>query len=516
MKAISQEQKQKIFMRWDTAYRRLKTCNNDLLQKSNNYKPDDNNLIIDSLLFYISSFGMSYIKNLYLHIEDSIGNIVNARCIIEGFAILEHLKEHKNDPDKNNLLRLQAFILEKKTYAKYKSMDQKIFDLKSINYNYEKAKEIFKSTLDFNSKEFNYLGNSTIPFIGENTSYENLVAEKFGETFRTLYKLLSLLSHPHDGRNDFQHEKGLEDITEIILGFLEKQFSNYLEHKGGLETEWDNTLKYSPIHGVVSKQQKALQTVCEVLIKEGYASFGFLLYELSLMHWDFYLDLALGFTEHGTTKWKYYAELLGILYIASNNLYFAREAKMLYYHTQVQFEYLVYRNIMKSHVDQVYKEYLILYPNGVSKENFFDSYLKPLGFLIDENGNLPSLRKIVTDMLDHICPDIWDNKVTDGKNELVLSEYLKLKYDESQNMSHANGYMFFTPKGAWEDGLNVALYVDLVLEKILEVFLITEKKNSISGNKTSRNIIRNYVKKMKPLIALKGKFFASPKINKDF
>lgn len=516
MNVNTKEKDYNYFLRLDNIYKKMKTCNNDLVIKSNTYKNNDCDLIESSFLFYISSFGLSYIKNIYLNMEDTLGNIVNVRCVFEGLAILSYLSDRKNNQELNHLLRLQSFVLERKTYSKYPTLNKILFDLDSMEMNYKSAKGVFKSKLELNGKNYKYLENSSIPFINKSDSFERIIGCIFGDETKTAYKIQSLLSHPHDFRDKIHSDGYLQMINDATVSLLERKFKDYKPHQNGLEAEFNNTLRFSPVYSLVINQNKMLVNVSKILYKEGFVSYSAILYELSIMSMDYYFDIAMGFTEHGTTKWKYFAELLGLLYVATTDFYYAKEALLLFYHTKTQLELILSKDINEQNWKIAFSEYLLKYDNNIRISKFKTSFMRPVGFLIDNNGNTPSLRKLAFNMLDNICVKINEANLVFEDKTIQLSTYLKMKYDESQNMSHANGYMFFSPTGAWIDGQNVALYSEKILNSILEMFVKNEKHSEMTQFKTARNIVRNYIKKVQPMIDFKFRFFSSPKINKDF
>jgi hypothetical protein len=514
-KSLSDEERFRIFSRWDALYKSLKTCNENLLAKSNR-EIDEENLIEDSFLFYISSFGLSFIKNLYLHLEDSLGNIINIRCMVEGLAILEYIDSEKHNMTKIALLRMQSFILERNIYKNYQSMNTLLFNFESIQKNYEEAKNKYKSILDLNSKAFSYLENSTIPFVDEHVSFETIIGKSHGEAVKRFYKLLSLLSHPHDFRSVLHFDNYINDFNDIAINLLEAKFSHFTPHQGGLETEFDNTLKFSPIPILLRKQNANIKNVCSVLNENGYHALSSFLYEISILQWDFYLDLALGFTEHATTKWKYFAELYALVLISITDDYYTRKNPLLYHHTQMQINLFAENGYDENDWEIAYSDYMEKFPQGVDIESFKVSYRKTLGFLIDKFGNVPSLKSIVYQMFDRLSPLIDNDSIFGSKYNIKLSDYLKMKYDESQIMSHANGYMFFAPAGSWVDGQNLMIYSDFILNELLILFLENEPAYRRTNSKTVRNVVRNYLKKSDSIISAKHLFFASPKINKNF
>lgn len=160
--------KKTLLDKWNTLYKKLKLCNDNLLNKSNNIDKDDL-FIENSLLFYISSFGLSFIKNLYLNNSDSTGNLINMRCIIEGYAVLKYLQDEYENEEINILLFAQTYILERNTYRKYSNtMNGKLFSIEQMDENYNNSKILYKKILNLNSEKFNYLSDSNIPFVSLN------------------------------------------------------------------------------------------------------------------------------------------------------------------------------------------------------------------------------------------------------------------------------------------------------------------------------------------------------------
>lgn len=88
------------------------------------------------------------------------------------------------------------------------------------------------------------------------------------------------------------------------------------------------------------------------------------------------------------------------------------------------------------------------------ENDIYKNYGKLDGVLFDLN----SLRKGVRSLIDEFAPlvkgEIFEKYISDDSvRQVYISEYLKMKYDESQAMSHASGYLYNCLTGAWSDGV---------------------------------------------------------------
>ena len=96
-------------------------------------------------------------------------------------------------------------------------------------------------------------------------------------------------------------------------------------------------------------------------------------------------------------------------------------------------------------------------------------------------------------------------------------EPVKLDYVESQMLSHANGYMWFANTGAWADVFNLFKATDLIvieiLSKVQNVFELHREIEESKKYKTIINVLRNSIKKIKPLIEERLKWLLIPGVN---
>jgi len=93
-----------------------------------------------------------------------------------------------------------------------------------------------------------------------------------------------------------------------------------------------------------------------------------------------------------------------------------------------------------------------------------------------------------------------------------------MKYDESQVMSHASGYLYYSLSGAWHDGTLLAVLYEEILQVLLETLLnkLKELYRMKLIPKKIVNNLRNFINENKDNIKNKGQVYLMPKIKKDY
>ncbi len=195
---------------------------------------------------------------------------------------------------------------------------------------------------------------------------------------------------------------------------------------------------------------------------------------ISLLMHEMCTDKLLGLCEQVKSKWKIVLDMFASFYechIAS----FPHDErfKLLEEHEHVQFQ----RNIHKEYsIEKTYELYKKLYPNGVGKETFQGAFLTISGYTINEKGSTKNLTKLVR---------IFVDKFRDASSTMAWDRNMLLDYMESQMLSHANGYMWYTNSGAWGDVRNVIMGTDMCLIFTLNVILsIFKEHRLLSKQKT--------------------------------
>lgn len=102
--------------------------------------------------------------------------------------------------------------------------------------------------------------------------------------------------------------------------------------------------------------------------------------------------------------------------------------------------------------------------------------------------------------------------------QIDIAEFLKMKYDESQAMSHASGYLYYCLSGAWYDGTLLAILYEELLQVLLSKLMIKLKdlqKRTLLP-KTIINYLRNFIKDNRTYIDNKKQIYLMPKVKKNY
>lgn len=490
----------------DTLFRRIKHRNNLLLENSNLDKLHIDATVEEAFEFYISCFGLSFLNNLYHNQNESLGQFMNMRCIIEGVAVLKYSLQ-KNDIITKELLRAQSYIIERNIYKKYPDFDSKLFDFSSISSNYEAAKKLFKEKNE-SLKEKNIL-NKRILFLSEDNSYAEIVKIELGEEFSFFYKTLSQKIHPHSYTGE--HNDGFTQLLEIkILKLLENTFKRYPDYEQfGLKEEHDLAIKSSEILIATDIQFNITMHLSRRLNNKKFTYLSLLLFEYAKLLYDFAYDGLLGYSEHGTTKLKNLLELLGIMnyvYHTTNGNFF----EFAYLHTYYMRKININGNNEEDRIN-LYNKYKKVYPLGVEYSKFTKKIDNTLGFLINQEGEIPTLKELAFSVINDYSSSIDEGIIRDHKHEISLNYYMKMKYDECQVMSHASGYMLFSTLGAWGDGINIMYIMDDYYIKIMEK--IAFSNNNLQ--KIQSRLIK-YINEYKQISVVKKYNIKLPRILKTY
>ena len=96
---------------------------------------------------------------------------------------------------------------------------------------------------------------------------------------------------------------------------------------------------------------------------------------------------------------------------------------------------------------------------------------------------------------------------------------LLLDYVESQKISHANGYLWYSNTGAFQDITNIILGIDIclqpILQQILNVFKYHQMVENTQKYKIIINVVRNGVKDFSKYFKQKEIFLKIPCVNID-
>jgi hypothetical protein len=546
-----------FYKRIDNLYRALKACDNELIN-STNAITDDTQKVCAAYMFNISSYGLSFVNNVFLNNAHSLGTIMDMRCLFENIAMYEHFLNGGFSEEGIKLFKFQPYILERAVYRKYPCFDGFLLYLEDVEKHYNEAKAAYKGNLEIDAKTLAKLMQSPTPFlIKEDMPFVKIVEKNLGDVAAKIYKQLSVIIHPHDYRSniddifvDVKMEKN--PFIQITLHLLERVFEGLptgKEIKHGLMEE---TLLYLENPVMTAYQMREilfsinddLKNVLMLAYEYNLPALARMLDQIRHITTDSFLDTVFGYSEQGIIKWKVVVEYFAFFDYCLNNPYYLQANNLTYFHTQLKHMEIMDRDISQDSKDKCYAEYLKLFPNGVSKEKFAEAYGKTLGFLVNEQGEVPSLNELAKSYLSRasvlidcgrtvaVAPKMDENasiqEIMAGVQEaqrtgtmqvkdLPLKEWLTMLYEESQIMSHATGYLYFANTGAWMDGQYLGYYIhkfmQISIERLCEVLSSEEMKTKLAG-KTMRNITRNFLKNTKERVAVYGKMLQIPKTSK--
>lgn len=522
-----------IFTIWDNLYKRLKT-----VDESSQKLDFDRNIpnLKEAMLGYIASFGLSMIKDLYLQNTDSVGFLLSIRCIIEGVAVYTYACKKEINDARDDVFRIQAYLIEKEIYENYPSLDGVLFNLQNIRDNYEKSKQFIINKFNYSSKKFKELLQSKVPSLGSVKSFETLIRDNLSEELLIMYKSISLYVHPYDYRLNNKELFNQYSIATFMM--LKEIFDDVTPSKYGLEFEYNRVIgenEFGQITRIITNyQREKLSKLCQMIDDIG---FNFLVHTIDtcgVILYDFFLDIAMGYTEQSTTKWKSSLENLWMLNLCIEDDYFGKLNQILHHHSHLKSILNLGKEPDEIEYRGSYDVYKSKYPSGCDYGSFKKIFISTTGYTIDEKGEVKSLRKSVFELIDELSVSInggiLDSIVKDKPFEIPtkadldnikkidISSYLKMKYDESQAMSHASGYLYYSLSGAWYDGNFLAILYDellhILLKKLLNKFVDMYKNEKIS--KTIVNFLRNFIKDNSDYIEKKKMIYLMPKVPKNY
>lgn len=454
---------------------------------------------------------MAYLKYLYIGDMYNISIYLSARCILEGLALKRLCQREVVGTVKEELLQKQVFLVEYKYYKNFDDIAEKILLPEKLIIDFRNACAFYEEKLanECSSEKIDRIIKSPIPFLCQSyTNYRKIIAEELGEEFASLYGLCSSFVHP--STND-AYKSDCFQLVLPIYALLKVEYENLPKSKSSLSLDFAQTR--SPIsdnfYDLMSEETSILCSVANVFdqkfgnnyVSNTFRTIGYILPDLAI-------EKQLGLTEQTKCKWKIVVELCATFdYIYVK--FFGEELRfrLLDLHGQVQ----ELRNINKEYdLDEAYQVYCQIYKRPCDRERFEDGFKQPLGYLIDQNGSVPSLTKVVCEFI----------KKFESKNESGISveRAMLLDYMESQMISHANGYMWFANSGAFSDTNNIFKGIDIslmtIFRELYTVFLTHRVVEESKEYKSIINILRNSQKKLKNNFERKASILALPMAHK--
>ncbi|RIA78571.1 hypothetical protein EI71_00132 [Anaeroplasma bactoclasticum] len=438
---------------------------------------------VDYYMFQITSFGLSLFRELNLDNQRiSLSQAFDVRCIIEALAVLRMYDKEEMPEYASDLLRSNQFICEYRTYKKYPKLHGITFDLEEMERNYNDAVSYYREKIgtDISSKDFKKIIKGKLPHLMEDYSYYSLISMYCPE-FVDTYQHLSVILHPSEIVTNFCYLE-IESVIDIlgkifdaITELIEKYYPNIIpsyEHNWEYECEYcfgDGT-NYSPLV-IAGKPQLMLIKELTLKIHEDLklpdgevclpeVFFGRVYEELESILYD----KAFGFSEIIKSKVKPIFELFATFHYSLKQGEGSLILDLMQYYTIIN--YLKVKN--EPFEDELNKSYEI-YKKQFNSEITLDKYTD----LITKNFmpvylGYEDIKGFVFEMIDDLVIDILHQK-----------DSCKMLYEESQCLSHGNGYVLSSNVGAFLDSDSACKSIDVLLLALFKEYAEIVKKNNL-------------------------------------
>ncbi len=311
--------------------------------------------------------------------------------------------------------------------------------------------------------------------------FRSSLIEKYCPEYLDFYVQLSKIVHPISYKSCMDKQyydcylKVIQKLSEIY-GDVEVDMKKELPYFAELQHLYQrtNAVAYKVI---VEKQQQclfSLSTLIKDKLDDSFFIFKRFFIEMVRVLNDINFDDNLGYCENVKIKFKVIAEMFACSNKIISEIIFNRihSKQPLLGNVEMLRNYEEYQNKIQEKCltekdEQAYYDFYKKYfpQSNIDLNKFLDEFKKTLGFMIDENGQVPSLEKLVNDFF----VELYDNtkmttiEVDNKKSNIKVSDFYWLCYKESNNMSHGNGYLYFTNIGAWNDSVPVIQFFDTAL-----------------------------------------------------
>lgn len=496
----------------DRLYGKIYKLNDRLLQRSGKEPLKDLKYPCEEIFdFYITSHALNYLRNLYFNNAHDVSLCLSARCIIEGIALKTMCRNGTIGDLNKELLQKQVFLIEYNQYKDFMDISEGILLPEKLQKDWQDACNFYREKLasNFAEKEIKQILRSNIPFLCRpNISYRKLIEDELGEELAQAYGLLSASIHP--SLNDL-YKCDWDESANLILSLLYKEFGNLPETHYSLTVDCTSTnaTVSSAFINLMKQERKVLDNIADVFRKSfsynNYVSntlttIGNILPALAV-------DRQLGLTEQIKCKWKILIEHCAVLYFLYFKFFGQNERyALLKLHSEIQLQ----RNLNSAiNFDDAYNVYGKIYKTRCDKEVFEQNFIRQLGYMIDDKGDVPSLKKIVKQFIDLLKTQ------TTG---VSLNRIMFLDYIECQMISHANGYMWFANAGAFKDVKNIFIGLDMALMAILDGFLrVFQNHRAVENSQIYKpviNILRNSKARLKSIYSKKQQILEMASVEK--
>ncbi len=441
---------------------------NSLLLKG--FEEDKKLSFLDYFAFQSTSYAISIIHNAIYIGHESIANIFILRSLIESISEMKMYLTGGVTKESEELLREYSYIAEHRIYHKYEDLDGKLFHLKDIDENFERTKKKYTDLGTISFKNLNDLLRSKLPFLLEKESVDSIIKKYCPEAY-DYYHLLSVWIHPNDlllTVPTIQEEKESIYLAEIwaLSNLLKITIENYpnLEINSTKALSNEKTqITNNPLNikylGYVTNQCNALHHLAYNLRKRlNDNTQSYLLEELANYIHSMAIDKLYGYSELVKCKIKPVLETLALCHYIESRPHTEENSyldKLITKHTRIR--------LMEVHGMDPNNELLSAYElykkecPSISYDDFKKAFTTNLGFIFEKT----SINQLVYSSID----DFYKSNPENG-------EILKLFYDESEFLSHGNGFMLQSNTGAFMDSSSAIGLTDETIVCYLRGYLI--------------------------------------------
>ena len=463
-------------------YGYIRELNCNLLDKYNNN--EEELTFIDYYLFQLTSFGLSLFREHMLNNSRiSLSEAFLIRCIIEDIAVMRMYDIEEIPDDCTDLLKGYQFIGEYKIFKKHKNLDGIVFSFNDIEQNFNDVKDFYyqKFGSELSSKKFRSIVNGRLPFLMENYSFHSLI-EMYCPEFLDIYQQLSIIIHPSEIITNYcylqidLYQNVLKPIFETIVKEISKYYPNLTptyNHEWGYECAYCFGTKdsYSDIVNIHFSQLYFLKKLKQQIRKDSKLDddmvclpevfFGRIYDELESIIYD----RAFGFSEVIKSKIKPIFEFFAVFYYALTveNNYDILNLMQAY--TMIN-----YLKVMNEDIEDEIKKIYPLYKRVFNNEILYEDFVK-----IITNKSMPEflgfddINSFVFKMIDELVIDL-----------LWQKDMFKMLYEESQTLSHGNGYMLSSNYGTFMDVDAACGAIDVLILALLGKYNDTIQKNNVT------------------------------------
>ena len=468
-----------------TIFNACKAINDYILDKE---KSDDLDFV-DHYMFQATSYVISIIYDDIILKSKSYCKIFIYRSLIECVSVINMYMAGDINEEVKELINKYCYLAEFGIYKKYKDdLDGKQFIFDQIEDNFKETKNIYRDNYDdINNSEFKDKIRSQLPFIKDDYSFDSLV-QKYCSEFYQYYRIFSVMIHPNDILKSSKLINDLDFSTlelrlfKPILDAITKYYGDCELPKSKTFNETKRDVSSDPLNLEYSKYVLEQEQACCDIANMVYDVYGnnqvsLFFRELGYCISSMAIDRIFDYPEVVKCKFKMSIEMAATFYYASLLSHTKEEqylGELISKHTRIKI-YEILGEDTKELWDDAYKCYLKS-GSSITFDEFKKHFSLPLGF-IPEKTNITNF---VYKLIDAVCGE-----------DKTFAAHMRMVYDESQLLSHANGYMITANTGAFMEFSSVIVFMDSVIDTLMYLYWkINGMADIVNGTNNKRFVYR--------------------------